>query len=113
MPRDQLIHAVRVVAGGETLLAPSVTRRLIGRYLEQPGVGEHVAVDPRVKRLSERETEVLRLVAQGLSNAEIADELVVSQTTVKTHVASVLRKLEVRDRVQAVVLAFQCGLVSN
>jgi DNA-binding NarL/FixJ family response regulator len=113
MPRDQLIHAVRVVAGGETLLAPSVTRRLIGRYLEQPGVGEHVVVDPRVKRLSERETEVLRLVAQGLSNAEIAGELVVSQTTVKTHVASVLRKLEVRVRVQAVVLAFQCGLVSN
>jgi DNA-binding NarL/FixJ family response regulator len=110
MPRDQLINAVRVVAGGETLLAPSVTRRLIGRYLEHPGGSEHVVADPRLKRLSERETEVLRLVAQGMSNAEIADQLVVSQTTVKTHVASVLRKLEVRDRVQAVVIAFQTGL---
>lgn len=113
MPRDQLIHAVRVVAGGETLLAPAVTRRLIGRYLEHPDVGERLVVDPRIKRLSDREAEVLRLVAQGMSNAEIADELVVSQTTVKTHVASVLRKLEVRDRVQAVVLAFQIGLATN
>jgi DNA-binding NarL/FixJ family response regulator len=113
MPRDQLIHAVRVVAGGETLLAPAVTRRLISRYLEHPEVGEHLVVDPRIKRLSDREAEVLRLVAQGMSNAEIADELVVSQTTVKTHVASVLRKLEVRDRVQAVVLAFQSGLATN
>ena len=110
MPRDQLIQALRVVAGGETLLAPAVTRRLIGRFLEHPGVGEHVVVDPRVRRLSDRETEVLKLIAQGLSNAEIAAELVVSQTTVKTHVASVLRKLEVRDRVQAVVLAYQSGL---
>lgn len=113
MPRDQLIHAVRVVAGGETLLAPAVTRRLIGRYLEHPDVGERLVVDPRIKRLSDREAEVLRLVAQGMSNAEIADELVVSQTTVKTHVASVLRKLEVRDRVQAVVLAFQSGLATD
>lgn len=114
MPREQLIHAVRVVAGGESLLAPAVTRRLIGRYLENPGVtGERVVVDPRVARLSERETDVLQLVAQGKSNAEIADELVVSQTTVKTHVASILRKLEVRDRVQAVVLAFQSGLVTG
>lgn len=110
MPRDELIHAVRVVAGGETLLAPAVTRRLIGRYLEHPGAGEHVVVDPRIRRLSDRETEVLKLVARGLSNAEIAEELIVSQTTVKTHVASMLRKLEVRDRVQAVVLAFQSGL---
>lgn len=113
MPRDQLIHAVRVVAGGETLLAPAVTRRLIGRYLEHPDVGERLVVDPRIKRLSDREAEVLRLVAQGMSNAEIADELFVSQTTVKTHVASVLRKLEVRDRVQAVVLAFQSGLATD
>ena len=113
MPRDQLINAVRVVAAGETLLAPAVTRRLIGRYLEHPDVGERLVVDPRIKRLSDREAEVLRLVAQGMSNAEIADELVVSQTTVKTHVASVLRKLEVRDRVQAVVLAFQSGLATD
>jgi DNA-binding NarL/FixJ family response regulator len=112
MPRDQLIHAVRVIADGETLLAPAITRRLIGRYLEHPGVGDRVVVDPKVKRLSDRETQVLSLVAQGMSNAEIADQLVVSQTTVKTHVASVLRKLEVRDRVQAVVLAFQSGLVT-
>ena len=113
MPRDQLINAVRVVAAGETLLAPAVTRRLIGRYLEHPDVGDRVVVDPRVKRLSERETEVLQLVAQGMSNAEIADHLFVSQTTVKSHVASVLHKLEVRDRVQAVVLAYQSGLATN
>jgi DNA-binding NarL/FixJ family response regulator len=113
MPRDQLVHAVRVVASGETLLAPAVTRRLIGRFLEHPGLGGHVVVDPRLRRLSERETEVLRLIARGLSNSEIAEELVVSPTTVKTHVASLLRKLEVRDRVQAVVLAFQSGLVTD
>jgi len=113
MPRDQLVHAVRVVAEDETLLAPAVTRRLIGRFLEHPGVGDHVVVDPRLKRLSDRETQVLRLVAQGLSNTEIADQLVVSPTTVKSHVASLLHKLEVRDRVQAVVLAFQSGLVSQ
>ena len=113
MPRDQLIHAIRVVASGEALLAPAVTRRLIGRYLEHPDIGERLVVDPRIRRLSERETEVLELLAQGLSNAEIADELVVSVTTVKTHIANVLHKLEVRDRVQAVILALRSGLATH
>lgn len=110
MPRDQLLHAVRVVAAGESLLAPAVTRRLIGRFLDQPVPGATPDRDPRLRRLSERESEVLRLVARGMSNAEIATELVVSPTTVKTHVASILHKLGVRDRVQAVVIAFEAGL---
>jgi len=113
MPRDQLLNAVRVVAAGESLLAPSVTRRLIGRFLDQPEPGSGPRPDPRVARLSGRETEVLRLVARGLSNAEIAAELVVSPTTVKTHVASLLHKLDARDRVQAVVIAFQTGLAEE
>lgn len=110
MPRDQLVHAVRVVAAGESLLAPAVTRRLISRFLDQTLPRDDEA-DSRLQRLSAREKEVLRLVAEGLSNAEIAERLVLSSTTVKTHVASVLHKLELRDRVQAVVLAFQTGLV--
>jgi DNA-binding NarL/FixJ family response regulator len=113
MPRDQLVHAVRVVASGESLLAPAVTRRLIGRFITQPAPGSASVSDPRLSGLSDRETEVLRLVARGLSNAEIAEQLVVSPTTVKTHVASLLHKLEVRDRVQAVVIAFQTGLVTR
>jgi DNA-binding NarL/FixJ family response regulator len=111
MPRDQLVHAVRVVAGGESLLAPAVTRRLIGRFLDQPAPGAEPALDPRLSGLSQRESQVLRLVAQGMSNAEIAQQLVVSPTTVKTHVASLLHKLAVRDRVQAVVIAFETGLI--
>jgi DNA-binding NarL/FixJ family response regulator len=113
MPRDELLHAVRVVAGGESLLAPAVTRRLIERFLHQPGPDAKPARDPRLLRLSRREREVLRLVARGMSNAEIAQELVVSPTTVKTHVASLLHKLGVRDRVQAVVIAFETGLVDR
>jgi DNA-binding NarL/FixJ family response regulator len=113
MPRDQLLRAVRATAEGESPLAPAVIRRLVTRFLDQPGHGPAPAIDPRLRRLSERETEVLRLLAQGLSNAEIADELVVSPATVKTHVASVLHKLEVRARVQAVVLAFETGLVGG
>jgi DNA-binding NarL/FixJ family response regulator len=110
MPRDQLVNAVRVVATGDSLLAPAVTRRLIGKFLDHAPTRDAEA-DPRLQRLSRREKEVLRLVAQGLSNAEIAERLVLSSTTVKSHVASVLHKLELRDRVQAVVLAFQTGLV--
>jgi DNA-binding NarL/FixJ family response regulator len=111
MPREQLVNAVRVVAAGESLLAPAVTRRLIDRFLE---VGEQrdPVPDPRLARLSPREVEVLRLVAEGLSNAEIAEALVLSTTTVKTHVASLLSKLGVRDRVQAVVFAFRHGLAA-
>jgi DNA-binding NarL/FixJ family response regulator len=113
MPRDELLHAVRVVAGGESLLAPAVTRRLIERFLHKPAPDAKPARDPRLSRLSRREREVLRLVARGMSNAEIARELVVSPTTVKTHMASLLHKLGVRDRVQAVVIAFETGLVDR
>lgn len=113
MPRDQLLNAVRVVAAGQSLLAPAVTRRLIARFLDQPDPDSQHVRDPRLSRLSDRETEVLKLLARGLSNVEIAAELVVSPTTVKTHVASLLHKLNVRDRVQAVVIAFESGLVAR
>jgi DNA-binding NarL/FixJ family response regulator len=106
---EQLAEAVRTVAAGETLLAPTVTRRLIERFMHRPAPGEQRP--ERLAELSERELEVLRLVAQGLSNREIAATLFVSEATVKTHVTRVLSKLELRDRVQAVVLAYECGLV--
>jgi DNA-binding NarL/FixJ family response regulator len=112
MPRDQLVTAVRAVASGESLLAPAVTRRLINRFLAPPAERRDADAERRLDRLSGREMEVLRLVARGLSNAEIADELFLSQTTVKSHVASLLRKLELRDRVQAVVVAYECGVVT-
>jgi DNA-binding NarL/FixJ family response regulator len=113
MPRDELLHAVRAAAAGEMPLAPAVLRRLVARFLDQPGGASSPREDPRVARLTERETEVLRLVAGGLSNAEIADELVVSPATVKTHVASLLHKLEVRDRLQAAMIAIEAGLVDR
>jgi len=112
MPRDQLIAAVRTVAAGESLLAPAVTRRLIDRFLGGPNPAKPPAVDRRLARISDRESEVLKLLAQGLSNAEIAERLVLSNTTVKSHVASLLRKLELRDRVQAVVLAYELGITN-
>jgi len=107
-PAD-LVEAIRVVAGGDALLAPTATRRLLDRFL----VTDVTPAAPagRLDRLTEREREVLTLMARGASNAEIADRLVVSETTVKTHVSAVLRKLEVRDRVQAVVLAYDLGVV--
>ena len=107
-PREQLVAAVRTVARGEALLAPAVTRRLIERFVDRPGP---VEAAPALAELSARELEVLRLVARGLSNAEIADELVIGEATVKTHVARILRKLSLRDRVQAVVLAYESGVV--
>jgi DNA-binding NarL/FixJ family response regulator len=105
----QLVEAIRVVAAGEALLAPTVTRRLLDHFADQlPGPQQQ---PPELARLTERELEILTLLAGGLSNAELAERLFLSETTVKTHVSSVLRKLELRDRVQAVVLAYQVGLV--
>jgi DNA-binding NarL/FixJ family response regulator len=103
----QLVAAIRVVADGGSLFAPSVTRRLIEKFAETAPA----ATDARLDELTARELEVLRLVARGLSNAEIAAELVVSEHTTKTHVASLLQKLDLRNRVQAVVLAYETGLV--
>ena len=110
-PADRLIEAVRVAAAGDALLAPSVTRRLIAEFARGPRV-EPGTIPPRLQELTERELSVLRLVARGLSNAEIAAELVLGENTVKTHVARMLRKLGLRDRVQAVVVAYETGLVA-
>jgi DNA-binding NarL/FixJ family response regulator len=110
VPPEQLVAGIRSVASGDSLLAPSVTRRLIQEYVRRPPVPLRTT-PPELARLTEREVEVLRLMARGQSNAEIAGEFVVSETTVKTHVAHVLAKLGVRDRVQAVVFAYESGLV--
>jgi DNA-binding NarL/FixJ family response regulator len=103
----QLVEAIRVVASGDALLAPSVTRRLLDRFAS--------SLDTRppaeLGHLTEREREILQLVAEGLSNAEIAERLVVGESTVKTHVSAVLRKLQLRDRVQLVIAAYDAGLV--
>jgi DNA-binding NarL/FixJ family response regulator len=107
-PAD-LVEAIRVVAGGDALLAPTATRRLLDRFLLTDVTP--AAHTGSLDRLTEREREVLTLIARGASNAEIAGRLVVSETTVKTHVSAILRKLEVRDRVQAVVLAYDLGVV--
>jgi DNA-binding NarL/FixJ family response regulator len=105
----QLVDAIRVVAAGDALLAPSVTRRLLDRFARSlPDRGPAPA---SLSNLTEREIEVLRSLANGLSNAELAEHLFVSEATVKTHVSNLLRKLEVRDRVQAVILAYEAGLV--
>jgi len=107
-PAD-LVEAIRVVAGGDALLAPTATRRLLDRFLVTDVTPDATAGS--LDRLTGREREVLMLLARGASNAEIADRLVVTEATVKTHVSAVLRKLQVRDRVQAVVLAYDLGLV--
>jgi DNA-binding NarL/FixJ family response regulator len=109
VPADQLVHAIRVAAAGEALLAPSVTRRLIAAFTRHAPA--QAATPPELAELTAREVEVLTLLAEGLSNAEIADRLFVAEATVKTHVARVLTKLGVRDRVQAVIVAFRAGLV--
>jgi len=108
-PPEELVNAIRVVAAGDALLAPSVTRRLIEEFGRRspPPVRTPVVLSD----LTERELEVLRLLARGLTNAEIATRLHVGETTVKTHVAHVLSKLNLRDRVQAVILAYEAGLV--
>jgi DNA-binding NarL/FixJ family response regulator len=109
-PPADLIGAVRVVAAGEALLAPSVTRRLIADFAARaPGPRGRPAL--RLNGLTPRETEVLELIARGLSNQEIAAELVVAEQTVKTHIGRVLAKLELRDRAQAVIFAYESGLV--
>jgi DNA-binding NarL/FixJ family response regulator len=111
VPPEELIQAVRVVAGGEALLAPSVTRRLIEEFARRPRPGSPAA-SGELDSLTEREREVLALLARGLTNAEIAARLQVGEATVKTHVAHVLDKLGLRDRVQAVILAYEVGLVA-
>jgi DNA-binding NarL/FixJ family response regulator len=115
-PAEQLAEGVRVVARGDALLAPSVTRRLLDEFAHAGGGSPSEAAPaplPGLDELTTRELEVFRLLARGLSNAEIAAELIVSETTVKTHVARVLMKLGVRDRVQAVVLAYESGVVTR
>lgn len=110
-PAEQLVGAVRVVAAGDALLAPSVTRLLIDEVSRRPTVDPE-AVAPGLSDLTERELEVLRLMARGLSNGEIAQQLYLGEATVKTHVGRVLTKLDLRDRVQAVVLAYESGIVT-
>lgn len=107
-PEDQLLAAIRIVAAGGSLFAPSVTRRLIQRFSEERAPAGSVAA---LDNVTDRERDVLILIARGLSNAEIAEALVVSEHTAKSHVSSILRKLDLRDRVQAVVLAYESGLV--
>jgi DNA-binding NarL/FixJ family response regulator len=109
-PEEQLLSAVRSAAGGNALIDPTITRRLIQRFVHAARPAK--VVDDRLALLTPRELDVLRLVAQGLSNAEIAGVLVVEESTVKTHVARVLMKLQLRDRVQAVVLAYESGFVT-
>jgi DNA-binding NarL/FixJ family response regulator len=109
-PSSRLIAAVRAAATGDSLIEPSITQRLVERFAEPaaaPGIPTELA------RLTERELDVFRLIARALSNAEIAEEMVVAESTVKTHVAHILTKLGIRDRVQAVVLAYETGLVDR
>ncbi len=107
-PPEQLVEAIRVVAAGESLLAPSVTRRIVEEFARRPAPPANAR---QLERLTERELEVLVLVARGLTNAQIAEELFVGEATVKTHVSSVLTKLDLRGRVQAVVYAYENGLI--
>ena len=108
-PPEQLIAAVRIVAGGEALLSPSITKRVIKQFTRIP----QPAPPKQLDELTERELEVFRLIARGLSNAEIGRELYISDTTVKTHITHIFQKLEIRDRVQAVVLAYETGIFES
>jgi len=107
-PSTRLIAAVRVAATGDSLIEPSITQRLVERFAEPVALA---GIPDRLARLTERELDVLRRISRGLSNAEIAAEMVVAETTVKTHVARILNKLGLRDRVQAVVVAYETGFV--
>ena len=109
VPREQLVAGIRVAAEGESLLAPAITRRMIEQFIRRPPPG--IAVPPLLEELSDRELDVLRHLARGMSNAEIAKALVIGNATVKTHVARILQKLDLRDRVQAVVFAYEAGLI--
>jgi DNA-binding NarL/FixJ family response regulator len=109
IPPADLVHAVRVAARGDALLAPALTRRLLDRYVERPLPSARPA---RLDTTTDRELDVLRLVAAGRSNAEIAGELFLSEATVKTYVSRMLTKLDLRDRLQLAVFAYQCGLVT-
>lgn len=108
-PPEQLVNAIRVVAAGESLLAPPITRRLIEDFVRRPPPGAKVV--PELERLTEREVQVLTLIGRGLSNSEIADRLYLSEGTVKSHVNRVFTKLGLRDRAQAVVTAYETGIV--
>jgi DNA-binding NarL/FixJ family response regulator len=108
---DELRNAVRVVAGGDALLSPSVTRQLISEFVTQPGRDRHTPAE--LEELTEREREVLGLIATGMSNREIAERLIISPATAKTHVSRILLKLDARDRAQLVVIAYQSGLVKT
>jgi DNA-binding NarL/FixJ family response regulator len=110
-PAASLVSAVRACAAGEMLLAPSVTRRLVETYVRQPSLPADGGVPPQLRDLTERELEVLRALARGLSNVELGRELYMAETTVKTHVTHILAKLGLRDRVQAVIVAYETGLV--
>jgi DNA-binding NarL/FixJ family response regulator len=105
-PAEQLLAAIRIVAGGDALLSPAITKRVIKRFTRIP----HPAPPEQLVDLTERELDVFRLITRGLSNAEIGQELYISDTTVKTHITHILQKLNLRDRVQAVVLAYETGL---
>jgi DNA-binding NarL/FixJ family response regulator len=105
---DELLHAVRVIAAGDALLAPSITRRIVEEYAKRPTPSQPAAL---LEELTPRESEVLRLIARGLSNNDIARQLVVSDATVKTHVSRIFAKLDLHDRAQAVVYAYETGLV--
>jgi DNA-binding NarL/FixJ family response regulator len=109
VPADQLVAGIHVVARGEALLAPTITRRLIEEFVARPRPGARAPDE--LDELTDRELEVLKLVARGMSNVQIAETLVVSEATVKTHITHILRKLDLADRVQAVVLAYESGLV--
>ena len=110
-PAEELAAAIRVVAAGESLLAPVVTRRVIDAFVRRAAPTPRAAVDQRLSSLTPRELEVLGLIARGLSNLDIAERLFVSEGTTKTHVSNVLAKLGLRDRVQAVVFAYEAGVV--
>ncbi len=105
-PPEQLLAAIRIVAGGDALLSPAVTSRVIKQFTRMP----QASPPKQLEDLTEREVDVFRLIVRGLSNAEIGQELYISDTTVKTHITHILQKLDLRDRVQAVVLAYQTGL---